>query len=166
MPESPMAAVCNNLYQLQNSEAHMDYRVLAQEELKSLPMLASASANTAAELEEIKLKLRSAKNAKIFYEEACKGAHAGDERMLALKSQKDELQLRLRETRLRMNRIGRALDVLSDEERHLLTECYVVRENTPEDIMEVIGVEKSSFYRMRGEALERFTRAMFGVVLT
>ena len=32
--------------------------------------------------------------------------------------------------------------------------------------MEVIGVEKSSFYRMRGEALERFTRAMFGVVLT
>ena len=39
----------------------MDYRVLAQEELKSLPMLASASANTAMELEEIKLKLRSAK---------------------------------------------------------------------------------------------------------
>lgn len=65
-----------------------------------------------------------------------------------------------------MNRIGRALDVLSDEERKLLTECYVIRENTPEDIMEVIGVEKSSFYRMRGEALERFTRAMFGVVLT
>ena len=144
----------------------MDYRLLAQEELESLPMLASASTNAALELEEIKLKLRSMKSTKGFYEETRKDAQAGDERLLALKSQKDELQLRLRQTRLRMNRIGRALDVLSDEERKLLTECYVIRENTPEDIMEVIGVEKSSFYRMRGEALERFTRAMFGVVLT
>ncbi len=144
----------------------MDYRVLAQEELKSLPMLASASANTAIELEEVKIKLRSVKNRNNSHAESHKGASAGDERMLALKSQKDELQLRLRETRLRLNRIDRALDVLSDEERRLLTECYVIRENTPEDIMEVIGVEKSSFYRMRGEALERFTRAMFGVILT
>lgn len=144
----------------------MDYRVLAQEELKSLPMLASASANTAIELEEIKMKLRFVKNNKDIQTEPRKGAQAGDERMLALKSQKDELQLRLRETRLRLNRIDRALDVLSEEERRLLTECYVIRENTPEDIMEVIGVEKSSFYRMRGEALERFTRAMFGVILT
>lgn len=58
------------------------------------------------------------------------------------------------------------MDVLSDEERRLLIECYVRRGNTPEDVMEIIGVEKSSFYRMRSEALERFTRAMFGVVLT
>lgn len=144
----------------------MDYRLLAQEELKSLPMLASASENTAMELEEIRLKLRSMKNMRDYYEETRKELHAGDERLLALQSQKSELQLRLRQTQLRMMRIGRALDVLSDEERRLLTECYVRRENTPEDIMEVIGVEKSSFYRMRGEALERFTRAMFGVILT
>ena len=144
----------------------MDYRLLAQEELKSLPMLASASENTAMELEEIRLKLRSMKNMRDYYEETRKEVHAGDERLLALQSQKSELQLRLRQTQLRMMRIGRALDVLSDEERRLLTECYVRRENTPEDIMEVIGVEKSSFYRMRGEALERFTRAMFGVILT
>ncbi len=144
----------------------MDYRLLAQEELKSLPMLASASENTAMELEEIRLKLRSIKNMQDYYEETRKEVHAGDERLLALQSQKSELQLRLRQTQLRMMRIGRALDVLSDEERRLLTECYVRRENTPEDIMEVIGVEKSSFYRMRGEALERFTRAMFGVILT
>ena len=144
----------------------MDYRLLAQEELKSLPMLASASENTAMELEEIRLKLRAMKNMRDYYEETRKELHAGDERLLALQSQKSELQLRLRQTQLRMMRIGRALDVLSDEERRLLTECYVRRENTPEDIMEVIGVEKSSFYRMRGEALERFTRAMFGVILT
>lgn len=68
----------------------MDYRLLAQEELKSLPMLASASTNAALELEEIKLKLRSMKSTKGFYEETRKDAQAGDERLLALKSQKDE----------------------------------------------------------------------------
>ena len=68
----------------------MDYRLLAQEELKSLPMLASASENTAMELEEIRLKLRSIKNMQDYYEETRKEVHAGDERLLALQSQKSE----------------------------------------------------------------------------
>ena len=144
----------------------MDYRLIAQEELKALPMLASASANTALALEEVRQQLRSIKDSGDSRPETCAESDFNEEHLFSLQSQIKELQLRLREMRLRMNRIDRAMDVLSDEERRLLIECYVRRGNTPEDVMEIIGVEKSSFYRMRGEALERFTRAMFGVVLT
>jgi len=131
----------------------MDYRVLAQEELRALPMLHTASINTEQQLDEVTAQLK-------------KAAKQNAEQMFVLKEERSELNARLRQTRLRMARIIRAFDVLGKEERQVLTETYIEDGNTPEDVMYNVGVEKSTYYRIRNAALEKFTRAMYGVVIS
>ena len=60
--------------------------------------------------------------------------------------------------------IERALASLTDEEREILDKCYM--ENNPKStsiLSKELGFSSRSLYRVRDEALAKFTLAMYGV---
>jgi hypothetical protein len=60
-------------------------------------------------------------------------------------------------------RVERGLAVLTDEENEILSRCYIHPERgAVERIANARGLDKSTVYRMRDDALRKFTIAMYG----
>ncbi len=76
--------------------------------------------------------------------------------------QKDRTVKEIMLRRSHLGRFRRAIDSLTDRQRFLLEQLYVLR--TPVlSIMESLCVEKSAFYRFRRDTLSAFVRALYGV---
>lgn len=77
---------------------------------------------------------------------------------------RDELKRRLKEARLWVSMVDKALAVLDDEERLVLDRFYThpAKGNVGE-LCERLHVEQSTVYRKRDNALRRFTIALYGV---
>jgi len=77
---------------------------------------------------------------------------------------RDELKRRLKEARLWVSMVDKALAILSDEERLLLDKFYISpSKGTVDDLCGRLNVEKATVYRRRDNALKRFTIALYGV---
>lgn len=80
---------------------------------------------------------------------------------------RDELKRRLKEARLWVSMVDKALAVLSDEERLVLDRFYIHRaKGAVEALCESLGLEKSAVYDRRDKALRHFTLALYGVTET
>lgn len=77
---------------------------------------------------------------------------------------RDELKRRLKEARLWVSMVDKALAILTDEERLVLDRFYThpAKGNVGE-LCERLHVEQSTVYRKRENALRRFTIALYGV---
>lgn len=76
---------------------------------------------------------------------------------------RQELQWSLEQARQWMETVSRALGVLDPEERFVLHQLYMYPQTGGvEQICEKLGVEKTSVYRRRDKALQKFTIAMYG----
>ncbi len=133
----------------------MDNCRRAKEELQKLRQLYTAQMN----LECIGMSGQGIKEAEI----------TGNDRNPSMDKQQIEdgvrLLLRKREAEalhLRIERIVNALCILDSEEKQILLFRYAVEGFTPEDIMELLHMEKSTFYRKKRTALEKFARALYG----
>lgn len=77
---------------------------------------------------------------------------------------RDELKRRLKETRLWVAQVDKALAVLDDEERLVLERFYIHRaKGNIGDLCERLNVEQPTAYRRRDQALRHFTIALYGV---
>lgn len=80
---------------------------------------------------------------------------------------RDELKRRLREARLWVAQVDKALAALEDDERQVLDKFFIHRiKGAVEDLCERLGVERATVYRRRDSALRRFTIALYGVTET
>ena len=77
---------------------------------------------------------------------------------------RQELQWSLEQARRWVKIVDGGLKVLDPQERRILEQLYI-RPNagTMEQLCLELGVEKTSIYRRRDKALEKFTRAMYGI---
>jgi hypothetical protein len=76
---------------------------------------------------------------------------------------RDELRIRLKEARKTVAAIEKALRVLSENESFILDILFIrPRRNGIDVICEELCVEKSEAYNQRNEALEKFTRNLYG----
>ena len=77
-----------------------------------------------------------------------------------------ELELRraaLKSLELRLEAAENALDALPEEEKLILTLCYVrPKRGNLERLMEALGVEKTRIYEKRNAALRKFALAWAG----
>lgn len=80
-----------------------------------------------------------------------------------LKNRQAELEAEAESLKLRLDRIFNAMSVLEPEEKHILLLSYCMDETTPEDIMDMLHIEKATFYRKKKAALEKLGTAMFGI---
>lgn len=92
------------------------------------------------------------------------GGNTREDSMLSNIVHRDELKRRLKEARLWVSMVDKALAVLDDEERLVLDRFYThpAKGNVGE-LCERLHVEQSTVYRKRDNALRRFTIALYGV---
>ena len=73
----------------------------------------------------------------------------------------------MKEARLWVAQVDKALAVLDDEERLVLDRFYIHRaKGNVGDLCERLNVEQATVYRKRDSALRRFTIALYGVTET
>ena len=90
-----------------------------------------------------------------------------EEAMVGNIARRDELKRRLKEARLWVAQVDKALAVLDDEERLVLDRFYIHRaKGAVEALCECLNLEKSAVYDRRDKALRHFTLALYGVTET
>ena len=78
-------------------------------------------------------------------------------------AERQELELALENAHAWVKMVNRALDVLSKEEQKILQRLYIYPlKGGVGQLSEELGVEKSSIYRRRDQALLKFTLALYG----
>ena len=126
----------------------MDYSQCAKRELQMLRQLYVAQINLSKEM----LAAQTDVAAGMPEAQECGLPQAG------------RLKKRIEGLDLRIERVLNALCILDPEEKRIMLLCYTVEGFTPEDIMELLHMEKSTFYRRKKSALEKFTRALYGML--
>ncbi len=95
------------------------------------------------------------------------GGSTREDSMLTNIVHRDELKRRLKEARLWVAQVDKALAVLDDEERLVLDRFYIHRtKGAVEALCESLNLEKSAVYDRRDKALRHFTLALYGVIET
>ena len=95
------------------------------------------------------------------------GSNTREDSMLSNIVHRDELKRRLKEARLWVAQVDKALAVLDDEERLVLDRFYIHRaKGNVGELCERLNVEQATVYRKRDSALRRFTIALYGVTET
>ena len=142
----------------------MDYTILAQDELRLLPQLESALASVNTEIEDLELEMRAVKGSSAF-RDLPRGGATPEDRLVALISRKDDLLIRRKQLKLRLKRLRDALGSINFLQKEAIFRLYA-KNHRAEDIIGDLNIEKSTFYRLRSESIENFTRALYGVVKT
>lgn len=92
------------------------------------------------------------------------GGSTREDSMLSNIVHRDELKRRLKEARLWVSMVDKALAVLDDEEKLVLDRFYIHRtKNSAGELCERLNLEKSAVYDRRDKALRRFTIALYGI---
>lgn len=95
------------------------------------------------------------------------GGSTREDSMLSNIVHRDELKRRLKEARLWVSMVDKALAVLDDEEQLVLDRFYIHRaKGAVEALCECLNLEKSAVYDRRDKALRHFTLALYGVTET
>ena len=95
------------------------------------------------------------------------GGDTREDSMLSNIVCRDELKRRLKEARLWVAMVDRALAVLDDEEQLVLDRFYIHRtKGVVQVLCESLNLEKSAVYDRRDKALRHFTLALYGVTET
>ncbi len=95
------------------------------------------------------------------------GGNTREDSMLSNIVHRDELKRRLKEARLWVAQVDKALAVLDDEERLVLDLFYIHRaKGSVGELCERLHMEKSAVYDRRDKALRHFTLALYGVTET
>lgn len=77
---------------------------------------------------------------------------------------RDELKRRLKEARLWVAQVDKALAVLDDEERLVLDRFYIHRtKDSVGELCDRLNLEKTAVYDRREKALRHFTIALYGI---
>ena len=95
------------------------------------------------------------------------GGNTREDSMLSNIVHRDELKRRLKEARLWVAQVDKALAVLGEEETLVLDRFYIHRaKGAVEALCESLNLEKSAVYDRRDKALRHFTLALYGVTET
>lgn len=137
------------------------WKLLAIEELETYPAKKEAMTTIPERLRELEsafVSIGSPSADKV----AVQGG-GGNDKALNNIVQRDKLSQNLAEVERFTARVERGLAVLGDDENEILSRCYIHPERgAVERIANARGLDKSTVYRMRDDALRKFTIAMYG----
>lgn len=141
----------------------MNWKSEAIERLSRYTAMTQAMENIPLELARLKLdavQLRGCRPDRIPG-----GATPGprDDALLGNLIKREELGAALKNAKLWVSTTDKAMSVLTGEERTILTKMYVTpQKGAVNDLCGALGLEQSSIYRKRDQALYRFTIALYG----
>ena len=141
----------------------MNWKAEATEKLRSYETMRLAIRNLPREIERLEAEYTGIGAQRFTGRVTARDQRNREERMLNNIVQRQELQWSLEQTRRWIRLMDRGLAVLDDREKAILEQLYIYpRAGAMERLCAELGVEKTSIYRRRDRALEKFTRAMYG----
>ena len=145
----------------------MNWKNVAMEKLRRYNAMRQALRNIPEELQRLKAEavlLRSATTDGIFVRGS--GGKQEDARINNIVEQQ-ELEQTLKQVRQWLAVTERGLLSLDDEQRQILQRLYLYpQKGAVERLCAELGMEQSSVYRKRDQALHRFTAAIYGFLET
>ena len=140
----------------------MDWKREALGKLKNYEAMRSCLQAIPLELQRLELdaqKIRSADPGRV----AVKGGILRDDALLNNIVHRQELQNQLSQAQCWVRSVEQALSALPEEQRQVLRQLYIVpRKGALEQLCGELGVEQSTVYRRRDQALRQFTTALYG----
>lgn len=145
----------------------MNWRHEAIDKLKNYEVHKLALENLPKEIKRLESAYAGIRSATTDGTPVSGGGNTREDSMLSNIVHRDELKRRLKEARLWVSMVDKALAVLDDEERLVLDRFYIHRaKGAVEALCESLGLEKSAVYDRRDKALRHFTLALYGVTET
>ena len=143
----------------------MEYwKFKAIDKLKDYSAQKVAVINLQAEIARLESEACSIKSATADGTPVKGGGSGREDRLLSNIVRREEHKAMLKRAKLAVSMVDRGLDVLSQEDHHILDTMYITREKGYVDkLMDEFGLlEESSLYKRANKALHRFTIAMYG----
>ena len=145
----------------------MNWKREAIDKLKNYEARREALENIPKEIKRLESAYASIRSATTDGTPVSGGSNTREDSMLSNIVHRDELKRRLKEARLWVAQVDKALSVLDDEERLVLDRFYIHRaKGNVGELCERLNVEQATVYRKRDSALRRFTIALYGVTET
>lgn len=142
----------------------MKWKNEAMERLRRYEAMRVASRNIPKEIDRLKeeaLRMRRADPSIVPVRGS--GLPCRDEALLNNIAKRQELEWSLKQVKSWIINTDRGLEALSEDERLVLRRLYLRPEkNALDRLCTELGMEQSTVYRKRDQALERFTYAMYG----
>jgi DNA-directed RNA polymerase specialized sigma24 family protein len=141
----------------------MDYREHAIDELQKYASNLTAVKIITEELQDIEARMVSVGGGGETSNRG--GGNKTEEKWLNLLANAADEELRLKEVKKRIKRVETALKALSTDDARILKLIYV-DELRMEKVATMMHTSRATAYRMRDDALIRFTRSLYGAVVT
>ena len=142
----------------------MNWKAEATEKLRRYGAMRLAILNIPDEQKRLQLDARRIRSAKMDTTPVDGGNSRREEALLNNLIQRQELENTLKQANLWLKSTDRAMSVLSPEEKQILHRLLIYPEkHAVERLCLELGMEQSSVYRKRDDALRRFTLAYYGV---
>lgn len=137
------------------------------EKLRRYDAMRTALSNIPGEISRLKEEARTIRRADPCTVHVRGGGSRQDDMLLNNIVKRQELEWTLKQVKRWLANTERGLLALSEDERLVLQRLYLYPEKGAVDrLCAELGVEQSSVYRKRDQALERFTVAMYGFAET
>lgn len=141
----------------------MNWKNEAIERLTKYTAMVQAVENIPKEISRLEHDAREIHGFKPDRVSRIKNSGPRDDYMIGNIIKRQELGASLENAKIWVEITDQALSVLSDEERNILEKMYVVPQRGVVSLLcSELGVEQSSVYRKRDQALYRFTMALYG----
>lgn len=141
----------------------MKWKNEAMEKLRKYDVMRQALRNIPAEIERLQADACDLRGVAMDKTPVKGGGGHREEALINNFVQRQELKLTLEQVKRWLHVTDRGLLALTEEERLVLQRLYLYPEKGAIDrLCNELGVEQSSVYRKRDQALERFTIAMYG----
>ncbi|MBQ3530041.1 MAG: hypothetical protein IJA47_06075 [Oscillospiraceae bacterium] len=141
----------------------MKWKNEAMDKLRRYDVMRQALRNIPAEIERLQKDACALRGATTDRTPVKGGGSRREEALINNLVQRQELKLTLEQVKRWLHVTDRGLLALKDDERLVLQRLYLYPEKGAiERLCSELGVEQSTIYRKRDQALERFTLAMYG----
>lgn len=141
----------------------MNWKKEAADKLRNYTARQQAVSNIAEQIRSLEIKAVSIRSASADGTPVQGGGSGREEAMLNNIVTRAELERQLEQARIWCSTVESALSVLTEQERLVLDRFYIhpARGNL-DRLCEELCLEKSRVYRIKDQAIERFTRALYG----
>ena len=141
----------------------MNWKAEAMEKLRRYEAMERATVNIPLEIQRLKAAAQAPRGAKIDGTPVKGSGNRREEMLMDNMVHRQELQWNLEQAQWWLDTADRALETLTPEERLVLRRLYISpQKGAVERLCQELGVEQSSVYRRRDQALYRFTTALYG----
>ena len=142
----------------------MNWKKEATEKLRKYAAMRLAVVNIPEEIKRLEIDAKSIRSAKSDATPVAGGGNKREEAMINNIVHRQELAWTLEQAHLWLRFVDRGLTALSAVEKKILHKLYIYPEKgNLERLCKELGMETSSIYRRRDNALEHFTLALYGI---